>query len=439
MPRTMPQSRVRLAGLALAAISLVLAVTLLVRAIVIHDGLAGARDAGGLTATLLAFLFFALAVIVLVFQPERRTLRSLQWTAHSSAVAIFIAFTGVWLLVGAEVHTEPGIGTEVTTGDEVDDVLGSAADAAYQVPTGVYVQSLEFLSANNVQLTGYVWQTWDASIPPEVTRGFVLPEAIEEAYESREAYREVNQDGSETIGWYFHAIVRQQFDYRQYPFDRQDVWLRLWHADLAGNVILTPDFAAYADIDPGALPGLMQDFVYEGWDPEFTGFSIADSGFNTSFGLDRPVIPETRPDLYYNVGLQRNFQGPLLDHLLALLVVALLLFATVRLTTMDEDHQRRRGNLVFDVLGFCAALMFIVILAHNGIRGSVSPDQIAYMEMFPFLLYISILLVAMNAILLTSSHPPRLISYRDNIVARLLYWPLLLGALLVITLFTLVW
>lgn len=106
---------------------------------------------------------------------------------------------------------------------------------------------------------------------------------------------------------------------------------------------------------------------------------------------------------------------------------------------MDEAHQRRRGNLVFDVLSFCAALMFIVILAYNGIRGSVSPDQIAYMEMFPFLLYVSILLVATNAILLTSSHPPRLISYQDNILARLLYWPLLLGALLVITLFTLVW
>lgn len=311
-------------------------------------------------------------------------------------------------------------------------------DVRRSVPTGVYIQSIDFLSANNVQVTGYVWQTYDASIPPEVTRGFVLPEAIEEAYESKEAYREVSNDG-ETIGWYFHAIVRQQFDYRQYPFDWQDVWLRLWHADLQGNVILTPDFASYADIDPGALPGLKQEFVYEGWNPEFTGFSIDYTAFNTSFGLDRAVIAETVPELSYNVGLQRDFLSPLLDHILALLVVALLLFATVRLTTMDEGHQRRRGNLVFDVLSFCAALMFIVILAHNGIRNSVSPDQIAYMEMFPFLLYVSILIVAMNAILLTSSKPPNLIAYQDNIVARLLYWPLILGALLVITLLALVW
>lgn len=331
MPRTKQPTRFRLAGIALAA-SLVLAVALLIRALAIHDGLAGALKAGGLTATLLAFLLFALGAIVLAFRPEQRTPRSLQWTSHASAMAILLAFIGVWSLVGAEVHTEPGIGIAVTTPAEVDEVLGPATDDAYRVPTGVYVQSIEFLSTNNVQLTGYVWQTWDASIPPDVTRGFVLPEAIEEAYESREASREVSDDGAETIGWHFHAIVRQQFDYRQYPFDRQDVWLRLWHADLAGDVILTPDFASYADIDPGALPGLKQEFVYEGWDPEFTGFSIDYTGFNTSFGLDRAMIPETYPELYYNVGLQRDFLSPLLDHMLALVVVALLLFATVRWT-----------------------------------------------------------------------------------------------------------
>ena len=440
------QTRFRWSFVLVALTSLILAAILLTSAIVSHGSLVGARDAGALASVLLAFLIFVLSAIVLVFRPEQRTLGHLQWTSHMSAVAIFLAFGGILYLVASEVRTEPGIGIAVTDQADVDVVLepaiegavASPAGPAYFVPTGVYIQSLEFLSANNVQVTGYVWQTYSAAIPPEVTRGFVLPEAIEEAYESEEAYRHVTDEG-ETIGWYFHAIVRQQFDYRQYPFDRQDVWMRLWHADLEGSVILTPDFSSYADIDPATLPGLMQDFVYEGWDPEFTGFSMDFTAFNTSFGLDRAVFPDSYPELLYNVGLRRNVVAPLLDHLLALIVVALLLFATVRLTTMDEDHQRRRGNLVFDVLGFCAALMFIVILAHNGIRNSVSPDQIAYLEMFPFLLYVAILLVALNAILLTSPNPPKLIAYQDNIMGRLLYWPLLLGALLVLTLFTLVW
>ena len=35
-------------------------------------------------------------------------------------------------------------------------------------------------------------------------------------------------DGTEQIGWYFSGTFRQNFDYRLYPFDRQDIWLRIW-------------------------------------------------------------------------------------------------------------------------------------------------------------------------------------------------------------------
>ncbi len=444
--RSMTRLTVVRRGAQLACIAcFILSVVLIVRAIQIHGGLDEARLGGGLIGPLLATLGVLALGSVLVFRPELRTLRRLHWTSHTLALLLFLAVTGVWYLVGTAVRTEPGIGVPVNQQAEVDALLESSANNAgapagngpYLVPTGVSIQSLEFLSANNVQVTGYVWQTYDASMPAGVTRGFVLPEAVEDAYQAEEAYRRVDADG-ETIGWYFHAILRQQFDYRQYPFDRQDVWIRLWHADLDRNVVLTPDFTAYANIDPTTLPGLEEQFVYEGWDPEFTGFSIALNTYNTSFGLDREAGSATFPELYYNVGLQRDFLSPLLDHILALTVVALLLFATVRLTTMDETHQRRRGNLVFEVLRFCAALLFVVILAHNGIRSAVTPDQIAYLEMFPFLLYAALLLVAWNAILLTSPQPPRAIAYQDNIVASLLYWPLLLGALLLVTLFNLV-
>jgi hypothetical protein len=185
---------------------------------------------------------------------------------------------------------------------------------------------------------------------------------------------------------------------------------------------------------PTTLPGLEEHFVYEGWNPEFTGFSFGDNGYNSTFGLDRETMPNTMPELYYNIGLRRHSLSPLLDHALALAVTALLLFATVRMMTADETRQLRLGNLASYDLQFCAVLMFVVVLAHNGIRSSVSPQQIAYLEVFPFLLYVTILLVSLNSIMLAAPSPPRLIAYRDNIIAGLLFWPLLLGALLLLTL-----
>ncbi len=41
-------------------------------------------------------------------------------------------------------------------------------------------------------------------------------EAIKEAYDTKEAYR-YEEDGVETVGWYFAATLRQPFEYAEYP------------------------------------------------------------------------------------------------------------------------------------------------------------------------------------------------------------------------------
>ena len=44
------------------------------------------------------------------------------------------------------------------------------------VPTGVFVQSITFLGANDVKLTGYIWQKYTDGVHDGVSRGFVMPE-----------------------------------------------------------------------------------------------------------------------------------------------------------------------------------------------------------------------------------------------------------------------
>jgi hypothetical protein len=344
---------------------------------------------------------------------------------------------GVWSQAGSTTRDAPGIGSPVLDQAEVDAFLANRPDppapGSVRIPTGVFVQSVEFLDTTNVQVTGYIWQTYPDTVPPDIQRGFVLPEAVTEAYQAEEVYRHAT-DGGETIGWYGHATLRQPFTYGRYPFDRHDVWLRLRHPDLGRDVLLVPDFAAYAEMTPTALPGLEEHFVYEGWDPEFTGFSYVLNRYTTTFGVGTNPAPGPTPELYYSIGLKRDVLSPLLDQVLPLGVIALLLFMTLTLATQDHARQERLGNHPFDVLWFCTALLFVVILSHNGIRGAVSPQQIAYLEIFPFTLYVAILLVALNTMLLALPSVPRLVAYRDNLLPRLLYGPLLCGCLLLLTL-----
>ena len=209
---------------------------------------------------------------------------------------------------------------------------------AIKIPTGVFVQSVEFSSANNVTVTGYIWQRYRTDLPEEVainpnppragfpiTPGFILPEADSTSVE--EVYRVV--DGNEeTVGWYFNAALRQEFDYAKYPFDQEEVWIRLWPQSLAQNVLLVPDLASYDVTNPASLPGVeQQDFVLEGWVMTESFFSYRENTYNTDLGIESFVGRNGFPELYFNVSLKREFINAFISNMIPIIVVALLLFA----------------------------------------------------------------------------------------------------------------
>jgi hypothetical protein len=404
-----------------------------------HAAIDPATTGAELIGIVVGLAVLLLSATVAAFRPEQGETRRLAWTAGLGAAVLLLALGAVWYLIDADVRDEPEIGAQLLGEVDVDAFLAETRDPAaaaspspIRVPTGVLVQSVEFLSANDVQVTGFVWQKYADAIPADVTRGFVLPEASDGAYQAAEAYR-FEEDGVLVIGWHVDATLRQSFDYGRYPFDRQDIWLRLWHRDVERGVLLVPDFASYADMDPGALPGIEERFVYGGWEPEFSGFSYVRSPTTTTFGVDEDRRVAA-PELYFNLGLKRAFLGPFFDHVVLTTAVAVLLFVVLVLTTSDEELQKRFGLNTAGVVGTASGLLFAVILKHNQIRSVVANRELAYLEILPFLLYGAILLVALNAILLASplNLPP--IEYRKNLLPVVAYWPLLLGVLLVATL-----
>jgi hypothetical protein len=435
---------VRAIALVVAGVGLIALVALALRFAATHDGLDPARHGGDLVAPLVAALVCVAGLAVLIFRPERGNVRGLAMTAASWAIALLATLIVVWYLIDVNINDVPEMGTPLTSQADVDAFLAANLDPAQYashpviaVPTGVLVQSIEFLNANNVEVSGYVWQRYAPTVPADIARGFVLPEAVSEAYAAEEVYRFTESDGSEVIGWYFSATLRQPFDYRHYPFDRQDVWIRLWHRDFSREVVLTPDLGAYTDLDPTTLPGLEQQFVYGGWDPVFSGFSYALNHYNSTLGFGPAAAIDSMPELYFNVGLKRDFLGPFVDHIVLTVAIALLVFAILSLTTSDEERHKRTGGLATSgVILSSSGLLFAVLLEHNQIRSIVASQDVAYIELLPFILYAAILLTALNAVLISSSLDLRFVRYKSNLLPDLLYWPVLLTVLLIGTLVT---
>jgi len=402
-----------------------------------HGGWDVESGSNDLMTIMLLVLACFLALSIVVLRPGARNLHGARLTSIVWSLALLLALFFTWHVIVVSTRWVNSIGTPIGSPQALE-AFQAAYPASfegydYRVPTGVLLQSFEFLNANNVEMSGFVWQEYGPEIPDHVLRGVVLPEALDEAYEAREAWR-VERDGTEEIGWYFSGRFRQNFDYRLYPFDRQDIWLRIWSPEAVEGVLPVPDFGAYRDLTPEALPGIETQFVYGGWDPLRSGFSLDLIEYNVDYGLGYGFSRIPGPDLYFNLSVERDFLGPMLEHLVLEAAIAILLFFLLLLMAHDSDLEDRIGLTIFDLIVAAGGLLFAVILDHNAIRNVVQSQDLTYMEWFPLILDVFIVLVVLTAVLRVKRWRIPVIGYSGDLMPVAAYWPALIGSMLVVTL-----
>ena len=233
------------------------------------------------------------------------------------------------------------------------------------------------------------------------------------------------------MGWYFRVSVRQDFDYAHYPFDLQTVWLRMWHQDFNRRVVLVPDLNSYKILTPVALPGLEKNFVLPNWSLKASYFNYNFNSYNTTFGVRPATSEERQPELYFNIVVQRKFLSPFITNIVPLLVVAILAFTV--LMTINKDGGQLLGFSGFGVVEACAAFFFVVTITQAQVRDALEVSNLIYLDYFYFIIYLVLLGVSINSILFTRTDGFHLIEYRDNLIPKMAFWPLLLGLLLVVT------
>jgi hypothetical protein len=306
------------------------------------------------------------------------------------------------------------------------------------IRSGVFIQSLEFTSANNVVVTGYVWQQYPAGLPDFVERGFILPEGDDEIYyrEDDAAYRK-EQNGELLLGWYIHTSLRQTFDYRKYPFDRQDIWLRLWHLNFDRNVILTPDFEAYNVTDwphkTETFLGLERDFVLERLTPERTYFNYHYNNYNVDFGISHYQGQSAFPELYFNVGVRREVLDAVVAYLIPMFILMLMAFGVQLIVSQIPDKMSMHGISTTGLIGYYASLFFIGILAQLDVRRTLNAPGVVYIEYFYFILYVILLLQTVNSIIFAASDHVGFLEYKDNLYPKVIFFPIMLGLMFAIT------
>jgi hypothetical protein len=400
------------------------------------------KSLGRIVSASIIFLSSALALIFKVHTGDTRRL----WYTTISLSLLFIA--GIVFLWHMNLGDDPGereqnleLADPAITAKVVADIAESietlSESKAVEIPIGAFLRSIEFSGGDRTTVAGYIWHENPDASPsaPKVeaiAHGFTLPDAQE--IDIREIYRR-EEGGQTTVGSNFSALIRQRFDFTKYPFDRDDIRIRIWPSEFSDTVFLSPDLDSYAATDPETLPGLDQEMVLEGWDISRSFFSYRSSNYNTNFGISNFKSTVDSLELYFNVSLRRSFITPLLSNFIPIGVVALLLFAVLATTSTDAGVTQRFGFTTAAILGLSAGLFFVVIIAHINLRDDLATQGVIYLESFYFVLYGAILVIALNSLLVTSNVQFQVLRYRDNLIPKLLYWPVIMLISFIVTLF----
>lgn len=309
--------------------------------------------------------------------------------------------------------------------------------------TGIFIQSLKFETPYEVRLTGYVWQKkknkpfGEAGMTYTDDNLIVFPEAEEISISKK-------YENDQVIGAYFETTLRQPFDYTNFPFDFQDIWIRIWPRDFTNfQAVLVPDFDSYElhlgkskQNNKTVAMGLERDLVLEGWEVNQTFFSYVTKSYTSNLGIQQNNEFIVRPELHFNIQVRRQLGGVMISHILPILIIAILLFG-VTMTKTEEEHKKDLlGFSVSTVLAYCASLFFVLIISHISLRNTLSTPHFVYLEGFYFIMYVHLLLVSIYDIIFVHSRQNSIFRRNNAVLLKLFYWPVLSGLLLIVTFFS---
>lgn len=296
-----------------------------------------------------------------------------------------------------------------------------------EIPTGLYLQTVKFSDSKSTNITGYIWQKYDSKYYKK--KGIVFPDAEKSDIKLICEKTIILPNGEKAIYcyWHFKVSIIEQFNYKLYPFDINDLWLRICNANFDENFVLVPDFDAYTLLHPSFKPGLDNSIEISGWKIEGTYFSYKNKSYNTNFGMNQYFTKSNFPELHYNIRLKRDYIDPIIARIIPLIVLIFMIYSILLIGEKKD---------VLNIAIACSGLLFVAVFEHVSLRKSLNTSGIIYLEYYYFMTYLLLLLVSISATLSKVN-----IKIKSNYIncyslTKYIYWPLAILLILIITSYT---
>ena len=165
-----------------------------------------------------------------------------------------------------------------------------------------------------------------------------------------------------------------------------------------------------------------------GFDLERSFFSYALIPAHDEVGLKRLKKITEKPQLHYNIILERKLTNPFIIFLFPLVVILFSIYAVFIVA------YRGRGFFdVFKSLGSYTAIFFSLVILHQMLRAQYQAGELLYLEYFFFFTYFTILLLILHSILIRVTHFSNFIKTKISPYLRIFFWPVQMALWFAIT------
>ena len=305
-------------------------------------------------------------------------------------------------------------------------------EAPRPIPTGLYIERMEFADSYNVNLSGFIWQKYPLSLAEDVEIGFRLPQMspFSEASYIEESYRETiaakeGEEGYLLVGWDVRVTLLLNLEYKNYPFDKRHLDIKIQPMTLHDNLIVVPDLAGYSSTNRARNSGISPDVKMPGNEISETYFNFSSDNYETDFGFNRSGVSQNISVLHFNIHQKRKLLNAFVTYLIPIFVALSLIYILI---LACEKTEARQG-----IIESMAAFFFVLIFSHIDLRKDVVTADLMFMEYFYFITYAAIILSTFNLITYTKS-TVSFFDYNNNQIFRVCYFPAFFMILLIVML-----
>ncbi len=371
----------------------------------------------------LALLLGLLGLVVVLIRPDKGTLPRLWATSLTASLLVMLCLCGTWYWIytislekrNVLVNYENVTSALKTAGQTSQNI----SEAPIQIPTGIMVDNISVFNSS-AKLSGYIWQEFPLSMDAARIVAPRFPDAVS-ATQLDEVYRFV-RNGKLVIGWVFNVELNEQFNFYQYPLDKNTVQVLIEPSDYTINAVMVPDFASYAYMSPGQKPGIKTKLSPVGWEVLGSGFSYAHETYNTTFGGSSVLYKNKYPVLAFNILVERLVLSPVITYGIIICVLLMQIFGLLMFPVEKPTES----------FSISAALFLVIAITHNTLRSGLNLNGTVYLEYLFIFMYLVVLFVGLISLLRTLNKEYKFL-LQGGLIPKLLFWPTILMVILLIT------